>query len=48
MIGQLVSEILMSESVNGRMDGRRPESHPVSSPRAFGSGKLTNMNLQIV
>ena len=47
MIGQLVSEIFMSESVNGRMDGRRPESHPVSSPRAFGSGKLTNMNLQI-
>ena len=40
MIGQLVSEIFMSESVNGRTDGRRLESHPISSPRAFGSGEL--------
>ena len=23
-------------------DGRRLESHPISSPRAFGSGKLKN------
>ena len=34
----------MSESVNartdGRTDGRRLESHHISSPRAFGSGEL--------
>ena len=38
----------MSESVkagtdrptNGRTDGRRLESHPISSPKAFGSGEL--------
>ena len=38
----------MSESVkawtdrptHGRTDGRRLESHPISSPRAFGSGEL--------
>ena len=30
----------MSDSVNGRTHGRRLESHPISSPRAFGSGEL--------
>ena len=44
MIGQLVSEIFMFESVDGRMDsrtdGRRLESHTISSPWAFGSGEL--------
>ena len=31
----------MSESVNGaRTDGRQLESYPISSMRAFGSGKL--------
>ena len=34
----------MFESVEGRSDGctdgRRLESHPISSPRAFGSGEL--------
>ena len=34
----------MSESVNGPTNGqthrRRLESHPISSPRAFGSGEL--------
>ena len=49
MIGLLVSEIFMFESVDGRMDGRtngrtdgrRLESHTISSPWAFGSGELT-------
>ena len=40
MIGQLVSELFLSESVNGRTDGRRFVSHPISSPRAFGSDEL--------
>ena len=44
MIGQLVSEILMFESVDGRTHGRthgrRLESHTISSPWAFGSGEL--------
>ena len=44
MIGHLVSEIFMSESVIGptdaRTNGRRLESHPISSPRAFGSGEI--------
>ena len=40
MIGQLVSEILMFESVDGRTDGRRLESHTTSSPWAFASGEL--------
>ena len=30
----------MSENMNGRTDGCRLESHPISSQRAFGSGKL--------
>ena len=30
----------MFESVNGRTDGRRLESHPISSLRAFGSEEL--------
>ena len=30
----------MSESVNRRTDGCWHESHPISSPRAFGSGEL--------
>ena len=32
----------MSERVNGHTNGRRLESHPISSPRAFGSGELIN------
>ena len=44
MIGQLVSDIFMSESVNARTDGRKDRrrlvSHPISSLRAFGSGEL--------
>ena len=40
MIGQLVSEIFMFESVDGRTDGHRLESHTMSSPWAFGSGEL--------
>ena len=44
MIGQLVSEILMFESVDGRThgrtDGRRLESITISSSWAFGSGEL--------
>ena len=40
MIGQLVSEIFMSESLNAPTDGRLLESHPISSSRAFGSGEL--------
>ena len=40
MIGQLVLEILMFESVDARTDGRRLESHTISSPWAFGSGEL--------
>ena len=44
LIKQLVSEILMFESVDarthGRTDGRRLESHTISSSRAFGSGAL--------
>ena len=44
MIGLLVSEIFMFESVNaqtdGRTDGRRLESHTIRSPCAFGSGEL--------
>ena len=43
-IGQLVLEIFMFESVDGRTDarmhGRRLESHTLSSPWAFGSGEL--------
>ena len=31
----------MSESVNGRTDGHWLQSHPISSPKAFGSDKLT-------
>ena len=46
MIGQLVSEILMFESVDGRthrrMHGRRLGSHTISSPWAFCSGELKN------
>ena len=30
----------MFESVDGLMDGRRLESHTISSPWAFGSGEL--------
>ena len=30
----------MFESVDARTDGRRLEYHPISSPGAFGSGKL--------
>ena len=30
----------MFESVDARNDGRRLEYHPISSPGAFGSGKL--------
>ena len=30
----------MFESVDRRMNGRRLESHPISSSRAFGSGEL--------
>ena len=40
MIGQLVSEIFTSESVNGHKDGHRLKSHPISSSRAYGSGEL--------
>ena len=44
MIGQLVSEILMFESVDGRTEGRthgrRLESHTIISPWAFGFGEL--------
>ena len=44
MIGRLVSEIFMFESVDGRTDGRthgrRLKSHTISSPWAFGSGEL--------
>ena len=40
MIGQLVSEIFMFESVDGCTDGRQLESHTISSPWAFGSGEL--------
>ena len=38
LIGQLVSEIFMFESVNTRTDGRRLQSHTIS----FGSGELKN------
>ena len=30
----------MSESLNVGTDGRWLESHPIGSPRAFGSGEL--------
>ena len=30
----------MFESVDGRTDGRRLESHPITSSRTFGSGEL--------
>ena len=30
----------MFESVDGRMDGRQLDSHPISSSRAFGFGEL--------
>ena len=40
MIRQLVSEISMFESVDPRMEGRRLDSHPISSPGAFCSGEL--------
>ena len=30
----------MFESVDARTDGRRLESHPINSRRAFGSGEL--------
>ena len=40
MIGRLVSEILMFESLNGCREGRRLESHTISSSWAFGSGEL--------
>ena len=30
----------MFESVDARTDGRRLESHTISSPSAFGSGEL--------
>ena len=50
MIGQLVSEIIMFESVdartNRRTDGRRLESHTISSPWAFGSGELKMKELE--
>ena len=43
-IVQLVSEIFIFESVNAqtdaRTDGRRLESHPKSSSRAFGSVEI--------
>ena len=42
LIGQLVSEMFMFESVNGRTDRPRHESHTISSPRAFGSVELKN------
>ena len=32
----------MFESVDGRAYRRLLESHPISSPRAFGSGELKN------
>ena len=47
MIGQLVSEIFMFESVDGRTDGRRLESHTISSPWAFGSGELKMLDWYI-
>ena len=44
LIGRLVSEIFMFESVDARTDartdGRRLESHTISSTWAFGSGEL--------
>ena len=40
MICQLISEIFMFESVEGRTDRGRLASHTISSPWAFGSGKL--------
>ena len=36
----MVSEILMSESLNRQTDGRWLESHPISSPGVFGSDKI--------
>ena len=42
MIGQLVSETLMFESVDARTDGHRLKFHTISSPWAFGSGELIN------
>ena len=36
------SQRYSSESVNWRTNGRRLESHPISSQRAFGSGELKN------
>ena len=44
-IGQLVSEIFMFESVDPRRDGRQLESHPVSSPQAFGSNELKSVGI---
>ena len=38
LIGKLVSEIYLC--LKGWMEGRRLESHPISSLRAFGSGEL--------
>ena len=40
----------MFESVNGqtdaRTDGHRLESHPISSPRAFGSNELKKLDIR--
>ena len=48
IIGQLVSEIFMFESVDTQTDTRtqgcRLESHTISSPWAFSSGELINMD----
>ena len=35
----------MFESVDPRRDGRQLESHPVSSPQAFGSNELKSVGI---
>ena len=48
LIGQLVSEIFMFESVDAQTDRHWLESHPIRQPQAFASGELNINNLLLV